>query len=301
MRIGVDVGGTKIEIIALGAGGSQLLRRRIPTPAGDYDATLDAVATLVAETERTLGRSESIGVGTPGAIHPSTGLLQNSNSIVLNGRPLARDLAQRLGREIRIANDANCLALSEAVDGAGKDASVVFAVILGTGVGGGIAVDRRVVAGRNRIAGEWGHNPLPWTTPAEKPGAQCYCGKRGCIETFLCGPALEREFERAAGRALNAREIADAAAEGDSGARGALLEYENRLARALAHVTNILDPDLIVIGGGLSNVARLYTDVPPLMRRYVFSKHVDVKIVPALHGDSSGVRGAARLYDVQTA
>lgn len=300
MKIGVDLGGTKIEIVALSADGAQLLRRRIPTPAGDYDATLDAIATLVSETERALGRSESIGVGTPGAIHPSTGLLQNSNSVALNGKPLARDLAERLGREIRIANDANCLALSEAVDGAGKDASVLFAVILGTGVGGGIVVDRRVVAGRNRIAGEWGHNPLPWMTPAESPGAQCYCGKRGCIETFLCGPALEREFEHATNRALTAREITEAADGGDSYALGALVEYEDRLARGLAHVTNILDPDLIVIGGGLSNVARLYADVPSLMQRYVFSKHVDVKIVPALHGDSSGVRGAARLYDVQT-
>jgi fructokinase len=301
MKIGVDLGGTKIEIVALSADGVQLLRRRIPTPAGDYDATLDAIATLVAETERTLGRSESVGVGTPGAIHPSTGLLQNSNSVALNGRPLARDLARLLGREIRVANDANCLALSEAVDGAGKDASVVFAVILGTGVGGGISVDRRVVAGKNRIAGEWGHNPLPWMTPAERPGPQCYCGKRGCIETFLCGPALEREFERATGRALTAREIVEAVDKGDSHALGALAAYEDRLARGLAHVTNVLDPDVIVLGGGLSNVARLYADVPPLMQRYVFSKHLDVTIVPAFHGDSSGVRGAAWLYDFQTA
>jgi fructokinase len=301
VRIGVDLGGTKIEIVALSADGSQLLRRRVPTPAGDYDATLDEIATLVSETERALGRSESIGIGTPGAIHPSTGLLQNSNSVALNGRPLARDLAERLGREIRIANDANCFALSEAIDGAGKESSVVFAVILGTGVGGGIAVDRRVVAGRNRIAGEWGHNPLPWMTPAERPGPQCYCGKRGCIETFLCGPAFEREFERATGRALTAREIAEAASNGDAGALGALVEYEDRLARALAQVTNILDPDVIVLGGGLSNLERLYATVPRLMERYVFSKHVDVKIVPAFHGDSSGVRGAARLYGFQTA
>ncbi len=300
MRIGIDLGGTKIEIVALAGDGSQLVRRRIPTPAGDYEATISAIAKLVFDVETESGRSATIGIGTPGAIHPATGLLQNSNSVVLNGKPLARDIAQRLGREIRMANDANCLALSEAIDGAGAGARVVFAVILGTGVGGGIAVDRRIVDGRNRIAGEWGHNPLPWMTADEAPGPVCYCGKRGCIEAFLCGPALAMEFERMAGRAITAREIAEAAGCGDPRAAAALAAYEDRLARGLAHVANILDPDVFVVGGGLSNVARLFANVPRLMQRYVFSNQAGVTILPALHGDSSGVRGAARLYEFQT-
>ncbi len=300
MKIGIDLGGTKTEIVALADDGSELLRRRVPTPAGDYGGTLDAIATLVQDAENELGRSATIGVGTPGSIHPSSGLLQNSNSLVLNGKPLARELAERLGRAIRVANDANCLALSEAIDGAGKDAKVVFAVVLGTGVGSGIAVERRVVGGKNGIAGEWGHNPLPWMRPEELPGAQCYCGRLGCIETFLSGPALEREFERATGRAMPAHDVASAADAGDAEALAAFAAYEDRLARGLAHVTNILDPDVIVLGGGLSNVARFYAGVPRLMERYVFSERPEVTLVPALHGDSSGVRGAAWLYDFQT-
>jgi fructokinase len=276
MRIGVDLGGTKIEIAALDDAGSTLVRQRIATPAGDYHATLHAIAGLVNAVESEFGKAATIGVGTPGAIDASTGLLKNSNSTVLNGKPLHRDLEALLGRKLRLANDANCLALSEAMDGAGKDADVIFAAILGTGVGGGIAIGRRIVTGRHNIAGEWGHNPLPWMTPGEQPGPQCYCGKRGCIETFLSGPALARE-------------------NGGANAAPALERYEDRLARALAHVVNLLDPDVIVLGGGVSNISRLYANVPRLMQPYVFSDPVDVRILPALHGDSSGVRGAAYL------
>ena len=295
MKIGIDLGGTKIEILALGDDGAELVRRRVPTPAGDYDATLETIAALVATVESELGRSETIGIGSPGAIVPTTGLLRNSNSTVLNGKPLWRDLEARLGREIRLANDANRLALSEAVDGAGAGKRSVFAVILGTGVGGGIAVDRRVIAGRNGIAGEWGHNPLPWPHDDERPGPLCYCGKRGCLETFLAGPAVSKAFFIATGRDLNAAEIVAAADAGDEEAGSALARYADRLARGLAHVVNILDPDVIVLGGGLSKVSRLYADVPPLMARYVFAQPFEIALVPALHGDSSGVRGAAWL------
>jgi fructokinase len=272
MRIGVDLGGTKIEIIALDGAGETMVRRRIATPAGDYEATLHAIAGLVGGVETEFGKSATIGIGTPGAIDASTGLLKNSNSTVLNGKPLHRDLEARLGRTVQLANDANCLALSESVDGAGKDADVVFAAILGTG---GIAVNRRVITGRNKIAGEWGHNPLPWMTSEEQPGALCYCGNRGCIETFLSGPAL--------------------AQAGGAETPAAMDGYERRLARALAHVVNVIDPDVIVLGGGVSNISRLYENVPQLMQPYVFSEPADVRIVPALHGDSSGVRGAALL------
>ncbi len=295
MKIGVDLGGTKIEIVALGDDGTELVRRRVPTPAGDYDATLETIAALVAAVESQFGRGETIGVGSPGASVPTTGLLRNSNSTVLNGKPLQCDLQARLGREIRLANDANCLALSEAVDGAGAGKHSVFAVILGTGVGGGIAVERRVVPGRNGIAGEWGHNPLPWPHDDERPGPLCYCGKRGCLETFLAGPALSKQFFVGTGRDLSAAEIVAAADAGDEEAGGALARYADRLARGLAHVANILDPDVIVLGGGLSKVSRLYADVPPLMARYVFAHPYEIALVPALHGDSSGVRGAAWL------
>ncbi|HEY1866679.1 MAG TPA: ROK family protein [Candidatus Cybelea sp.] len=296
MRIGVDLGGTKIEIVALDEHGATLVRRRVATPAGDYEATLDAIAGLVRAVESEMGESATVGVGTPGAIDAATGRLKNSNSTVLNGKPLHRDLEARLGRELRLANDANCLALSEAIDGAAKDAGVVFVAILGTGVGGGIAVGRRVIAGRQNIAGEWGHNPLPWMTLDEHPGPRCYCGKRGCIETFLSGPALAAEFTALTGRMLRADEIAEAAEASDADATMAIQRYEERLARALAHVVNIVDPDVIVLGGGLSNMMRLYANVPPLMQPYVFSELVDLRIVPALHGDSSGVRGAALLW-----
>jgi fructokinase len=296
LRIGVDLGGTKIEIVALSAEGSEVVRRRVATPAGDYDGTVAAVASLVASVEAEIGERATVGVGSPGAIVPSTGLLRNSNSVVLNGRALKRDIESALRREIRLANDANCFALSEAVDGAGADAGVVFGVILGTGVGAGIVVDRKVLPGHNNVAGEWGHNPLPWPIAGELPGPHCYCGKRGCIETFLSGPGFAADFAKRTGRELTAMEIATAAERGDGEARDALVAYEDRLARGLAHVINLLDPDVIVLGGGLSNVTRLYENVPALIQRYAISTPVDVRLVPAARGDSSGVRGAAWLW-----
>jgi fructokinase len=296
LRIGVDLGGTKIEIVALSVDGSEIVRRRIATPAGDYDGTVGAVASLVASVEAETGQRATVGVASPGAIDPSTGLLRNSNSVVLNGRSLKRDIESVLCREIRIANDANCFALSEAVDGAGAGESVVFGVILGTGVGGGIVVGGKVVPGRNNIAGEWGHNPLPWPHAGELPGRPCYCGKHGCIETFLSGPGFAAAFTKRTGRELTAIEIATAAERGDGEARDALGAYEDRLARGLAHVVNLLDPGVIVLGGGLSNIALLYDNVPALIQRYAISTPVDVRLVPAARGDSSGVRGAAWLW-----
>ena len=296
MRIGVDLGGTKIEAIAMGDDGRELFRHRVPTPAGNYAATLKAICDLVSALEEKVEQKGSVGVGTPGAISPRTGFIKNSNSIALNGHPLDRDLAALLGRAVRIENDANCFALSEAVDGAARDASVVFGVILGTGVGAGIVIDQRIIAGSNRIAGEWGHNPLPWPRAEELPGPQCYCGKSGCIETFLSGPGLAREFGIRSGKDLSANEIALAADAGDKDAVAMIETYEDRLARGLAHVINILDPDTIVLGGGLSNIARWYRNVPALIQRYVFSDGVETPIVRALHGDSSGVRGAAWLW-----
>jgi fructokinase len=296
LRIGIDLGGTKIEAIALDAAGAVRLRRRVPTPAGDYDGILDAVAGLVAETERSLGEQGTVGVATPGALATRTGLIKNSNSTALNGKPLDRDLASRLGRPVRLENDANCFALSEAVDGAAADAHVVFGVILGTGVGGGLVIGKSVIGGRNRIAGEWGHNPLPWARDDESPGAPCYCGRTGCIEMFLSGAGLLREYRRHGGDAATAEEIAAAAASGDSAASAALDRYEDRLARSIASLVNVVDPDVIVLGGGLSNIARLYERVPPLVARYAFSDTIDTPIRRAQHGDSSGVRGAAWLW-----
>lgn len=299
MRIGVDLGGTKIEIAALAANGNELIRRRVPTPSGDYEKTIAAVAELVCAVEGELGACGSVGIGTPGAL-AGNGLLRNSNSVVLNGKPLQRDLEGALRREIRVANDANCFTLSEAVDGAAANARVVFGAILGTGVGGGITIDARIVAGHNNIAGEWGHNPLPWPREEELPGPACYCGKRGCLETFLSGPGLADDLRTHGGgkanAAVSAAVIAAAAARGDEAAAAALARYEDRLARGLAHVVNLLDPDVIVLGGGLSNVARLYQSVPPLVTRYAICAAIDVRLVPAKHGDSSGVRGAARLW-----
>ncbi|HVN27351.1 MAG TPA: ROK family protein [Candidatus Binataceae bacterium] len=296
MRIGIDLGGTKIEAIALGDHGRELIRRRVPTPVGDYAGILSAIADLVAGLENELNERGSIGIGTPGAISPRSGLMKNSNSVVLNGRPFDRDLTARLGRPIRMENDANCLALSEAVDGAARDASVVFGVILGIGVGAGIAIDKRVISGHNRIAGEWGHNPLPWPHLDELPGPQCYCDKRGCIETFLSGPGLAHQYRLRTGHDLNADEIASAAEAGEPAAVAMMELYEDRLARALAHIINILDPDAMVLAGGLSNIERLYRNVPGLIQRYVFSDGVVTPIVRAMHGDSSGVRGAAWLW-----
>jgi fructokinase len=296
MRIGVDLGGTKIEAIALDEAGVVLYRQRISTPVADYVGTLSAIANLVLEVERQLNQMGSVGIGTPGSLSLQTGLIRNSNSLVLNGKPLDRDISRVLRRPVRLENDANCFALSEAMDGAAKDVESVFGVILGTGVGGGLVVRGRVVVGRNRIAGEWGHNPMPWPRADEQPGPTCYCGKTGCIETFLSGPSLSKHFRAVAMKDLSAQEIADAAENGESEARVAIETFEDRLARGLAHVINIFDPDTIVLGGGLSNIKRLYQTLPLLVPHYVFSDAFETAIVPAVHGDSSGVRGAAWLW-----
>ena len=295
LRIGVDLGGTKIEIIALGSDGRELARRRVATPKDDYRATLGTVAALVHECESELGAIDSIGIGTPGSISRATGLLRGSNSVCLNGQPIRADLERLLGREVRIANDANCFTLSEATDGAGAGAELVFGVILGTGVGAGIAVRGAVLTGANAIAGEWGHNPLPWPRDDERPGEPCFCGHTGCIETVLSGPGLERDHLRAHGEPLSAQEIAVGAAAGDERCDRSMSLYEERLARALAHVINLLDPDVIVLGGGMSNVDRLYANVPRQWGSWVFSDRVDTRLVRNRHGDSSGVRGAAWL------
>lgn len=296
MRIGVDLGGTKIEAIALGDDGATLLRRRVPTPAGDYRGIVNAVRDLVAAFERELSQSGTVGVATPGAVSSRSGLIKNSNSVFLNGRPLDRDLGEALARPVRLANDANCFALSEAVDGAAADAHVVFGVILGTGVGGGLVIGRQLVGGRNRIAGEWGHNPLPWPRDAERPGPACYCGKSGCIETFLSGPGFARDYQARAGVALPAAEIARAAEAGEPAAADCLDAYKDRLARSLATLINVLDPDAVVLGGGLSNIRPLYDGLSSRIQDYVFSDGVDTPVLPAAHGDSSGVRGAAWLW-----
>jgi len=293
LRVGIDLGGTKIEIVALDGDGGELLRRRVATPRDDYPGTLAAVAGLVEEVERELGRRASVGVGMPGAESPATGLVKNANSTWLIGRPLRQDLQARLKREIRLANDANCFALSEAKDGAGKGAEVVFGVILGTGVGGGLVVHGKVLAGVNGIAGEWGHNRLPGD---EADWPACYCGRRGCVETFLSGPGLRRDHHRVTGADLEPAAIAQLAAAGDGAGEATLARYEIRLARALAQVINILDPDVIVLGGGLSNLDRLYENVPRHWHRDIFSDAVATRLVRHRHGDSSGVRGAAWLW-----
>ncbi|PNG25150.1 ROK family protein [Methylocella silvestris] len=298
MRIGIDLGGTKIEVLALDDVGSELIRKRRPTPTGDYAGTLDVIAELVAFVEAKIGRKGSVGVAAPGAISPASGLVKNANSTVLNGKALDRDLAAKLGRPIKIENDANCFALSEASDGAGAGASVVFGVILGTGVGGGLVVDGRLVSGRNRIAGEWGHNPLPFARDDERPGPLCYCGKSGCIETFLSGPGFARDHFARTGAALTAREIAAAAAAGEAEAGRSLALYRDRLARGLAGLINIVDPDVIAFGGGLSNIDSLYIGLPELMGRYAFSDRIATETRRAVHGDSSGVRGAAWLWPI---
>jgi fructokinase len=286
MRIGVDVGGTKIEAVALAAGGRELWRRRVATPRGDYDGTVEAIALLVADAERATGETGTVGLGVPGIPSPATGLMKNANSTCLIGRPFDRDLAARLGRPVRVANDANCFALSEATDGAGAGARVVFGVIVGTGTGGGIVVDGRVLTGPNGVAGEWGHNPLPWPNADELPGPPCFCGKRGCIETFLSGPGLANDHA-----AMNGEKI-----DGNASASATLARHADRMARALATVVNVIDPDVIVLGGGLSVLSHLYAVVPGLWGKYVFSDRVDTVLLPAKHGDASGVRGAAWLW-----
>ncbi len=295
-RIGIDMGGTKIEIAALDASGGERLRRRVPTPAGDYPATVATIAALVDEAETSLGVRGTVGVATPGALSQATGLVKNANSTCLNGKPLKQDLEAALGREVRVANDANCFALSEAVDGAGRGARTVFGVILGTGVGGGLVVDGRVLEGANAIAGEWGHNPLPSPDEADLPLPACYCGRRGCVETYLSGPGLSADHVRGTGERLEAAEIARRAAAGDPRCDASLARYERRLARALAVVMNIVDPDVIVLGGGLSAIARLYARVPALWGPHVFSDSVRTRLLPPVHGDSGGVRGAAWLW-----
>jgi fructokinase len=300
MRLGIDLGGTKIEAIALADTGEIAVRHRVPTPR-EYAGTLDALTAIVAAVEREAGATGPVGMGIPGAIVPATGLVKNGNSVWLNGRPLARDLSARLGREVRVMNDANCFAISEAADGAAAGAGVVFGVILGTGVGGGIVVHGRCLVGPNLVAGEWGHNPLPWPTPDELPGPRCYCGKHGCVETFVSGPGLVRDHAAHGGPTLTSREIVRAARDGDAAAEATLARYQDRLARALATVIDVVDPDVIVLGGGMSNIEGLPEAVSARLPQHVFSDTVLTRVVRARHGDSSGVRGAAWLWPVGSA
>ena len=293
LRIGVDLGGSKIELLALDPQGHERYRKRVPTPRGDYGATLKTITALVGECEEALGARGTVGVGIPGALSFATGRIKNANSTCLIGRPFKQDLEEALGREVQMANDANCFALSEATDGAGRGAQVVFGAILGTGVGGGVVVGGRVLVGPNSIAGEWGHNPLPLPRESDLPLPACYCGRQGCVEAFLSGPALARD----AGVGIEAPQIVARAANGDARCEAALARYDERLARSLAIVINILDPDVIVLGGGLSNMDRLYANVPRLWLPYVFSDLVSTRLERHVHGDSSGVRGAAWLWN----
>ncbi|MDN3566909.1 ROK family protein [Paeniroseomonas aquatica] len=294
IRLGIDLGGTKTEIVALDAAGAIRLRRRAPTPPA-YAGVIALIGELVEAAEAELGARGSLGLGIPGSLSPATGLVRGANSTWLNGGRLDRDITERLQRPVRLGNDANCLAMSEAADGAGAGFRTVFAVILGTGVGAGIVRDGRILEGRNRIAGEWGHNPLPWMTAAEYPGRACWCGRAGCIETFLASPAMAAAAEGPGAR--DAGPLAARAAAGDAAAAAALARHADRLARALAHVVNLLDPDCIILGGGLSNLAHLYATVPARWRDFVFSDTVTTPLLRAAHGDSSGVLGAARLWD----
>ncbi len=297
MRIGVDLGGTKIEAIGLNFAGKELRRLRVATPKGDYDGTVEAIAALVRRIETETHRTGSVGVGIPGTVVAATGLVKNANSTWLNERPFARDLSAALEREVRCANDANCFAVSEATDGAATGAGVVFGVIVGTGCGGGVVMNGRVHAGPNGLGGEWGHTPLPWATTDELPGPSCYCGQRGCLEMWISGTGLARDFEHMTGRGLRGEEIVAAAANGDSEAMAALDRLENRMARGLAVVVNILDPDVIVVGGGLSKLDRIYPGVKTRLGNLCFGGGAETPIVRALHGDSSGVRGAAWLWN----
>ncbi|TNF30013.1 MAG: ROK family protein [Deltaproteobacteria bacterium] len=296
-RVGVDLGGTKIEIAALDPAGAVILRRRVDTPRDGYAAIVAAVAGLVRGVEDELGGPCSVGIGTPGALSPATGRMKNCNTTCLNGEALDRDLQAAIGHPVMLANDADCLTLSEAADGAGRGARTVFGVILGTGVGGGLVVDGRLVRGPNAVSGEWGHNPIPWPTAFERPGPRCYCGRRACIETFLCGAALTADFLARTGHVLTAEQIAALAEAGHRDAAAGLDLWLERLAKGLASVINVVDPDVFVIGGGLSNIERLYVDVPARWDRYAFTDVVLTRIAPARHGDSSGVLGAARLWD----
>lgn len=296
MRFGIDLGGTKTEIIALGEGGSVLLRERVPTPRQDYHACITTMRDLVAAAESKLGIRGSVGVAIPGTISTKSGLVKNANSTALIGHPLDKDLAAALDRPVRVANDANCFALSEATDGAAAGAAVVFGIIAGTGVGGGVCVDGRILAGAHGIAGEWGHNALPRPRANEVPGPECYCGKRGCIESWCSGPAIAAQYEQQTGRAHSAAEIASQASAGDAVAARIMQDFYDRFARAIAHIVNILDPDAIVLGGGLSNIDALYRELPTRVEAYAFTPEGPTRIVKNRHGDSSGVRGAAWLW-----
>jgi len=297
MRIGIDLGGTKIEGIALDDNGDELFRKRIPSPQGNYKNTLNAIFDLVSEIESTTQTTGSIGIGIPGTISPQTSLVKNSNSTWLIGQPLQADLEKLLKRKIRIENDANCFVVSEATDGAAKNADIVFGVIIGTGTGGGIYIRGQSIIGANAIAGEWGHNSLPWPTKDELPGRKCYCGHFGCIETWLSGPGFEKDHQTSnhLTTSLSAKEIALQAEDGDESAKASIQRYAERLAKSLASIINVIDPDVIVLGGGMSNIQQLYTAVPKIWDNYVFSDHVTTRLVPPKHGDSSGVRGAAWL------
>ncbi|BAW79738.1 fructokinase [Candidatus Nitrosoglobus terrae] len=300
LRLGIDLGGTKIELIALDSIGRELLRKRKPTPQGKYQGILQTIKMLIVEAEQALGQQGAVGVGTPGALSLATGKIKNANSTCLNGQPLQQDLENLLHRPIRLENDANCLALSEATDGAAVSVPIVFGVIIGTGTGGGIVVDGKILTGANAIAGEWGHNPLPWPQIAEwNHPPNCYCGKQGCIETWLSGPGLMRDYQKTSGSILEPKEIALKASQGDQMCEAVLQHYEDRLARALAHIINILDPNIIVLGGGLSNLQRFYHNVPKRWGAYVFSDQINTQLVSPRYGDSSGVRGAAWLWDVK--
>jgi len=297
MRIGIDLGGTKIEGIALDDNGKELLRQRVASPQGNYPATITAVVNLIQQLEAISQQTGTVGIGIPGAISPATRLVKNANSTWLIGKPLHADLEQALSRPVRIANDANCFVVSEATDGAARGAEIVFGVIIGTGTGGGVYISGKEITGINAIAGEWGHNPLPWPKPEEYPGRECYCGKTGCIETWLSGPGFTQDHQLQGGKGDTAKDIVALAGQGDKLAESALQRYEDRMARALASVINIIDPEIIVLGGGMSNISRLYRNVPKLWEQYVFSDHVATRLVPPLHGDSSGVRGAAWLWN----
>jgi fructokinase len=296
IRIGVDLGGTKIEVLAIDRDGKELARHRVATPRHDYEGSIKLMAGLVAQVEGETGRNGTVGVAIPGSISSVTGLIKNANSVWLNGKPLDKDLSAAMGRQVRCVNDANCLAVSEATDGAGAGAAVVFAAILGTGCGSGIAFHGRAHNGPNGIAGEWGHNPLPWPSADEYPGPACYCGKHGCLETWISGSGLEADYERATGAKLKGPEILALSAKGDAQAEAAMRRYESRLTRGLAHVVNVLDPDVIVLGGGMSRIERLYPALNARLKDYVFGKEFATPIRPALHGDSSGIRGAAWLW-----
>ncbi|MFK8067992.1 MAG: ROK family protein [Gammaproteobacteria bacterium] len=296
IRIGIDLGGTKIEIIALNNSGEAIYHRRVATPKGNYAETINVIANLIFEFEQELNCRAFVGIGMPGAISSATGSVKNSNSVCINGKPFKQDLELRLDRSIKIENDANCFALSEAIDGAAVEAKVVFGVILGTGVGGGLIINKEVITGPNSITGEWGHNPLPWLDEEESFNViSCYCGKKSCIETWLCGNGLSNSYSRLSKQKCSAIEVVEKAESGDNYAQKSLLEYARRLAKSLASVINLMDPDIIVLGGGLSNIQQIYTSVPDMWGEYVFSDRVDTRLVSAKYGDASGVRGAAWL------